>query len=161
MQLFEVVFSSGQLNPVRIADAIAAELRPFPHVPIGANPDSKGERVPLTGRLAATCSTEHTITRAGVFRDPKSGRIVLGAEKTNGDDPRAVVLVSASNTFPEGVAVAPGKGVSVLARGEIKNGEQLLVIWPEDATIVIQDPVREERHELRRSGSQFERTLVA
>ncbi len=160
MQLFEVVFSSGQLNPVRISDAIPAELRPFPHVPVGTNPDSKGERVPLTGRLAAMRNTEQTITRAGVFRDPKSGRIVLGAEKANGDDPRAVVLLSAANTFPEGVAVAPGKGVSVLARGEIKNGEQLLVIWPEDATVVIQDPVREERHELRRSGSQFERTLA-
>ena len=80
MQLFEVVFSPGQLNPIRIADAISAEMRPFPHVPVGTRPDSKGERVPLTGRLAATRNADQLIARAGVFRDPKSGRIVLGAE---------------------------------------------------------------------------------
>ncbi len=160
MQVFELVFSSGQLNPVRITDAIPAEMHPFPHVPIGADPQTKGERVPLTARLAATRSPEQLIARAGVFRDPKTSRIVLGVEQSNGDDPRALVLLSASNSFPEGVGVTPGKGLSVLARGEIRNGEQLLVIWPEGGTIVIHDPVREERHELRRTGSQFDRTLL-
>jgi len=160
MQLFEVVFSSGQLNPVRISDAIPAEMHPFPHVSVGTNPDRQGERIPCTGRLVATRNAEQLIVRAGVFRDPKSGRIVLGTEKSNGDDARALVLLSASNTFPEGVAIAPGKGVSVLARGEIKNGEQLLAIWPENATVVIQDTVRDERHELRRVGSQFDRTML-
>jgi hypothetical protein len=160
MQLFEVVFSPGQLNPVRITDAIPAEMRPFPHVPVGRDPEKKGERVPLTGKLAATGSPERVIARAGVFRDPKTGRIVLGMEQSNGDDPRALVLLSASNSFPEGVVISPGKGVSVLARGDIRNGEQLLVIWPDAGTVVIQDPVREERHEFRRVGTQFERTML-
>ncbi len=160
MQLFEVVFSSGQLNPVRIVDAIPAEMHPFPHVAVGTHPDTKGERIPLTGRLAGTRSAEQLISRAAAFRDPKTSRIVLGVEQTNGDDKRALVLLSASNSFPEGITVLPGKGVAVLARGDIRNGEQLLVIWPEAATVIVNDPVREERHELRRIGSQFERTKL-
>ena len=160
MQAFAIEFSPGQLNPVRITDAIVAELHPFPHVPLGTDPDKKGERVPLTGRLAATRTPEQLIARAGVFRDPKTGRIVLGMEQTNGEDPRALVLLTAANSFPEGVAVSPGTGVSVLARGEIRNGEQVLLIWPENGAVVIQDPVREERHELRRTGTQFDRVLI-
>ena len=164
MQAYEVQFLPAQRPPLHINDAIPAETLPFPHVSVGdpATP-GKGARVPLTSRLTASFNQgPSTICRAKAYRDPRSGSVVLGVEQVEGgaDDDRALVLLAASNGFPEGVTVTPRKEVTLLARGEVRNGQQLLLIWPDGGTVAVLDPVREEKYELHRAGDQFDRVLV-
>ena len=163
MQAYEVQFLPAQRPPLHINDAIPAETLPFPHVSVGdpATP-GKGARVPLTSRLTASFNQgPSTICRAKAYRDPKTGSVVLGIEQAEGaDDSRALVLLAASNGFPEGVTVTPQKEVTLLAKGEVRNGQQLLLIWPDGGRVAVLDPVREERYELHRAGDQFNRVLV-
>ncbi len=160
MQAYEVEFTPARISPLHIADAIRAETLPRPHVSVGdpATP-GKGVRIPLTSRLMASFTQgSPLISRAGAYREPKSGQIVLGAEQAaDGHDARALVLLAASSRFPEGVSVTPLKGVAILAKGQIRNGQQLLLIWPDGGRVTVEDPAGEERYELRRAGDQFER----
>jgi hypothetical protein len=163
MQAYEVQFLPAQRPPLHINDAIPAETLPFPHVSVGdPSTPGKGARIPLTSRLSASFNQgASTICRAKAYRDPKSGGVVLGVEQAEGvDDDRALVLLAAANGFPEGVTVTPRKDVTLLARGEVRNGQQLLLIWPDGGTVSVLDPVREERYELHRTGNQFDRVLV-
>lgn len=158
MQAYEVQFTPAQLPPFRITDGIRAQGRPHLHVPVG-DPATRNPvvRVPLTMRLAASCNGGAAlIARATAYRDPKSGSIVLGMEPAAGaDDARALVLLTASSTFPEGVTVTPRKDVGLLVAGEIRNGQQLLLIWPDGGTVLVEEPGREERYTLRRTGDDF------
>lgn len=160
MQAYEVEFAPAQLSPLHIADAIRAETLPIPHVPVGdpATP-GKGVRIPLTSRLMASFTQgSPLICRARAYRDPKTGRIVLGVEQAaDVHDARAIVLLAASSRFPEGMSVTPQKGVAVLATGQVRNGQQLLLIWPDGGRVTVEDPAHEERYELRRAGDQFDR----
>jgi hypothetical protein len=163
MQAYEVEFTPAQLPPFRIADGLRAARLPYPHVPVGdPTTAGKGVRVPLTSRLAASCNGGALlIARAGAYRDPKTGRIVLGTEQAaKTDDTRALVRLAAASSFPEGVSVTPQKEVSVLATGAMRNGQQLLLIWPDGGRILVEDPAREERYELRRRGGEFERVAL-
>ena len=56
--------------------------------------------------------------------------------------------------------MTPQKGVAVLAKGQIRNGQQLLLIWPDGGRITVEDPADEERYELRRAGDQFDRVKL-
>ena len=163
MQAYEVEFTPAQLPPFRITDGIRAQRLPHLHVSVGdpATP-GKGVRVPLTTRLAASCNGDAAlIARAAAYRDPKSGSIVLGMEQAAAsDDARALVLLVASSSFPEGVSVTPQKEVHLLARGEMRNGQQLLLVWPDGGRVVVEDFAREERYELRRAGDEFERLVL-
>jgi hypothetical protein len=163
MQAYEVEFAPAQLHSLHISDAIRAETLPFPHVSVGdpATP-GRGVRIPLTSRLMASfIQGEALIGRARAYRDPKSGRIVLGVEQAEEvNDGRALVLLAASSSFPEGVSVAPRKEVRLLAKGDVRNGQQMLLIWPEGGRVAVEDPVREERYELRRAGDQFDRVIL-
>lgn len=163
MQAYEVEFAPAHLSPLHVLDAIRTETRPRPHVSVGdpATPGN-GIRIPLTSRLiAAVTQGPPMISRARAFRDPKSGRIVLGAEQgEDGQDARALVLFAASSRFPEGVSVTPQKGVAVLAKGQIHNGQQLLLIWHDGGKIRVEDSAGEERYELRRAGDQFDRIAL-
>jgi hypothetical protein len=164
MRAYEVTFTPGKLSPLQIKDGVRAQLRPTPHVALG-DPDAQGRglRIPLTARLAATLNGNgQLIARAKAYRDPKSGRIVLGVEQAEeGDAGRALVLLSASTGFPNGVSIAPPRGVAVLAEGELGTARQCLLIWPEGAAVTIADDVRDERHELRRIGDEFSPTAIA
>lgn len=163
MQVYEVEFTPAQLPPFRITDGIHAHGRPRVHVSVG-DPATPGQvvRVPLTARLAASCNGGTAlIARATAYRDPKSGSIVLGAEPAAAtEDTRALVLLAASSTFPEGVSVTPRKDVGLLAKGEMRNGQQLLLIWPDGGTVLVEDPGREERYELRRTGAEFDMVRI-
>ena len=163
MQAYEVEFAPAQLSPLHIADGIHAETLPQPHVSVGdpATP-GKGVRIPLTSRLMASFTQGSSlISRARAYRDPKTGRIVLGVEQAaDAHDPRALVLLAASSRFPEGVSVTPQKEVVLLAKGQVRNGQQLLLIWPDGGRITIEDPAHEERYELRRAGDQFDRVRL-
>lgn len=162
MQAFEIEFAPAQLHSLHILDAIRAETSPFPHVSVGdPTTAGKGLRVPLTSRLMASFTQgQPLISRARAYRDPKSGRIVLGVEQAADEsDSRALVLLAASSTFPEGVSVIPRGEVTLLARGDVRNGQQLLLIWPEGGRVAVEDPAREERYELRRAGDQFDRVM--
>jgi len=158
MQAYEVEFTPAQLPPFRITDGIRANGRPHLHVSVG-DPATTGAvvRVPLTTRLAASCNGGTAlIARATAYRDPKSGSIVLGTEPASvADDTRALVLLAASSTFPEGVSVTPQKKIGLLAKGEMRNGQQLLLIWPDGGTVLVEEPGREGRYELRRTGDEF------
>jgi hypothetical protein len=162
MQAYEIEFTPAQVPPIRIKDGIRAEKLPQPHVSVGdpATP-GHGVRVPMTSRLTGSCNSGALlICRAGAYRDPKSGAIVLGVERPgNARDACALVLLSASSSFPEGVSVTPGREVSLLARGDVRNGQQVLLVWPDGGCVVVEDPAREERHELRRAGDQFDRLV--
>lgn len=163
MQAYEIDFTPAQVPPLRIKDGIRAEKIPQPHVSVGdPGTPGRGVRVPLTSRLTASCNSGALrIIRAGAFRDPKSGTIVLGVEHAEtAPDTRALVLLSASSSFPEGVAVIPGREVSLLARGDVRHGQQVLLVWPDGGRVVVEDPAREERHELRRAGDQFDRSVL-
>jgi hypothetical protein len=163
MQAYQVEFLPAQLRSLHITDAIRAETLPLPHVSVGdpATP-GKGVRIPLTSRLRAACTEgPPLISRATAYRDPKSGQIVLGAEQaTDAPDARALVLLAASSGFLEGVSVTPRKDVILLAKGEVRNGQQLLLIWPDGGRVAVEDPVREERYELHRAGDEFERIVI-
>ena len=163
MQAYEVEFTPAQLPPFRITDGIRAHRHPHLHVAVGdpATP-GRGVRVPLTSRLAASCNgSALLIARAGAYRDPKTGRIVLGTEQeATAGDTRGLVLLAASSSFPEGVSVTPQKNVHLLARGEMRNGQQLLLIWPDGGKVLVEDPAREERYELCRTGDEFDRIIV-
>jgi hypothetical protein len=163
MQAYEVEFTPAQLPPFRITDGIHTQGRPHPHVSVGdpATPDTV-VRVPLTTRLAASCNGGAAlIARATAYRDPKSGSIVLGMDPaTAADDTRALVLLAASSTFPEGVSVTPRKDVGLLAKGRMRNGQQLLLIWPDGGTVLVEEPGREERYELRRTGDEFDMVAI-
>ncbi len=163
MQAFEVEFAPAHLSPLHITDAIRAEKLPRPHVAVGdVSQPGKGVRIPLTSRLTAAVTQSPMISRARAFRDPKTGRIVLGVEEqaTESHDARALVLFAASSRFPEGVAVTPQRGVAVLAKGQVHNGQQLLLIWPDGGKVTVEDPGHEARYELSRAGDQFERIVV-
>ncbi len=163
MQAYEVEFVPAQLNSLRITDAIHAQTHPSPHVLVGdpASP-GKGVRVPLTSRLTGSFPQgSPLICRAKAYREPKTGKIVLGVEQAaDSTDDRALVLLAVSSTFPEGVSVVPRREVTLLARGQVRNGQQLLLIWPEGGTVAVEDPAREERYELRRAGDQFDRVKM-
>ena len=163
MRAYEVQFLPAQRPPLRINDAIPVETLPFPHVSVGdPTTPGKGARIPLTSRLTASFNQgPSAICRAKAFRDPKTGSIVLGVEQAEGEnDDRALVLLAATNGFPEGVTVTPQKEITLLAKGEVRNGQQLLLVWPDGGTVDVLDPVREERYELRRAGDQFDRILL-
>jgi len=160
MQAFEVEFVSARLSPLKITDAVRAAILPAPHVSVGdpAVP-GQGTRIPLTARLAATLARKTPlIGRAKPFRDPKTGSVVLGVEPSEGgEDSRALVLLSASSGFPDGVSVAPRSGVTLLAQGEAGSVRQLLLIWPDGGEVAVSDLMRDERYALHRAGDQFER----
>ena len=161
MQAYEVEFIPAQVPPFRIMDGIRPQRLPHLHVSVG-DPATPGTavRIPLTTRLAASCNGGAAlIARAAAYRDPKSGSIVLGMEQAAAESARALVLLAASSTFPEGVSVTPQKDVALLARGDMRNGQQLLLIWGDGGTVLVEDPAREERYELRRSGDEF--TMIA
>ena len=143
MQAYELTFTPAHLPPLRIMDSIHAEALPHPHVSVGdpVTP-GKGVRIPLTSRLVAAFNQDPPlIGRASAFRDPKTGKIVLGLEQNpDVDDARALVLLAASSRFPEGVTITPRKEVTLLARGEIPNGQQLLLIWPDGGKVVSKIP---------------------
>jgi hypothetical protein len=163
MQAYEVEFTPAQLSPLHVADAIRAETLPHPHVSVGdPTTPGKGVRIPLTSRLMASFTQgSPLICRARAYRDPKTSRIVLGVEQAaDVQDARAIVLLAASGRFPEGVSVTPQKGVAVLAKGQVHNGQQLLLIWPDGGKVTVEDPAREERYELRRAGDQFDRVKL-
>jgi hypothetical protein len=163
MQAYEVEFTPAQRPPVRIVDGIRAERLPYPHVSVGdPGTAGKGVRVPLTSRLAASCNNGALlIARAGAYRDPKTGRIVLGTEQgSSAESTRALVLLAASSSFPEGVSVTPRNEVSLLAKGAMRHGEQLLLIWPDGGSVLVEDPAREERHEVRRTGDTFDSVVL-
>jgi hypothetical protein len=128
----------------------------------GVAPD-EGQRVPITARLMASCAAgTPSIGRAVAYRDPKSGTIVLGVEQgVQENGARALVLFSASSSFPEGVAVTTPTSIRVLGKGPRRNGQQLLLIWPEGERILVEDPGREERYEVRRTGDQFVLAVLA
>jgi hypothetical protein len=160
MQAFEVEFAPAQLSPLRITDGVRAQTAPAPHVPVGdTSTPGKGVRIPLTSRLAASLDpASPLIGRAKAFRDPRTGTIVLGVEQAkDGTDSRALVLLSASSGFPDGIAVSRQKGLGLLAQGSVGHGQQLLLIWPDGGTVTVEDRLREERYELRRTGDQFDR----
>lgn len=163
MQAYQVEFTPAQVPPFRITDGIHAQRLPHLHVSVGdpATP-GKGTRLPLTNRLAASCNGGTAlIARATAYRDPKSGSIVLGMESPDGvADTRALVLLAASSTFPEGVSVTPRKEVGLLAKGDVRNGQQLFLIWPDGGTVVVDDPGREARYELRRIGDEFDMAVL-
>ncbi len=158
MQAYEVEFAPAQVPPFRITDGIRPQRLPHLHVSVGdPTMPGKGVRVPLTTRLAASCNGGAAIiARATAYRDPKSGSIVLGMEQAATENARALVLLAASSAFPEGVSIVPRKHVALLARGEMRNGQQLLLIWGDGGTVLVEDPAREERYELRRTGDEFE-----
>ena len=162
MQAYEVEFTPSQLPPLRIKDAVRAQTLPAPHVPVGdPSTPGRGVRIPLTSRLVASLNQgAPLIDRAKAYRDPKTGRIVLGVEQAeDARDTRALVLLSASSGFPEGVSVVSREGFILLAKGEVGRTQQLLLIWPEGSGISIEDLVREERYELRRAGDQFDHVV--
>jgi hypothetical protein len=164
MQAYEVRFTPAQRPPLQIADGIRAVSGPQPHVAVGDAAAGQGVEIPLTARLTASCPPETSlIGRANAYRDPKTGRIVLGVEppENGGNDDRALVLLAAASAFPEGVAVTPEKSVTVLAAGEVRNGRQMLLIWPEGGQILISDPGRDEQYALCRTGDQFAPVLVS
>lgn len=163
MQAYEIEFAPAQLHSLHITDAIRAETLPFPHVSVGdPTTPGRGLRIPLTSRLMASFTQgQPLICRAKAYRDPKTGRIVLGVEQTaDVNDSRALVLLAASSSFPDGVSVTPRGEVTLLAKGEVRNGQQLLLIWPEEGRVAVEDPAREERYELRRAGDQFDRVMM-
>ena len=163
MQAYEVEFVPAHLSPLHVLDAIRAETRPRPHVSVGdpATP-GKGIRIPLTSRLiAAVTQGSPLISRARALRDPKTGQIVLGVEQAeNGKDAGALVLFAASSRFSEGVSISPQQGVAVLAKGQIHNGEQLLLLWHDGGRLTVKDSAGGERYELRRAGDQFDRVIM-
>ena len=119
MQAYEVEFAPAQLSPLHIADAIRAETLPLPHVSVGdpATP-GKGVRIPLTSRLMASFTQgSPLICRARAYRDPKTGRIVLGIEQAaDVHDARALVLLAASSRFPKGYPLPLRRGSPSLRR---------------------------------------------
>jgi hypothetical protein len=163
MQTYDVEFTPASLSPLRITDALRVETRPAPHVAVGdTEAGGKGVRIPLTTRLAGSLNRESPMVgRAKAYRDPQTRQIVLGIEQDeDSQDTRAIVLLSASSGFPEGLAMTPQKGLAVLARGEVGRAQQLLLIWPDGIGVEVEDPVREQRYELRRSGDQFDRRAL-
>ncbi|MFB3816828.1 MAG: hypothetical protein ACE147_04105 [Candidatus Methylomirabilales bacterium] len=164
MQAYEVEFTPGKLSPLQIKDGMQVKLRPTPHVALG-DPETpgRGVRIPLTARLAACLNgSGQVIAHAKAYRDPKSGRIVLGVEQADeAETRRALVLLSTSTGFPNGVSIAPPRGLALLAEGELGTIRQYLLIWPDGAAITVIDEVRDERHELRRIGDEFSRTPLA
>ena len=163
MQAYEIEFAPAQLSPLHITDGIRVETLPRPHVSVGdpATP-GKGVRIPLTSRLMASFTQGSSlICRARAYRDPKTGRIILGVEQAaDVHDARVLVLLAASSPFPEGVSVTPQKEVVLLAKGQVRNGQQLLLIWPDGGRVTVEDAAREERYELRRAGDQFDRVRL-
>ena len=58
------------------------------------------------------------------------------------------------------MSVIPEKTIGLIAQGEMQNGQQLLLIWPDGDRVVVEDPAREERYAILRSGDQFESILL-
>jgi hypothetical protein len=163
MQAYEVEFTPVLRSPLRIADAIRVQTIPAPHVLVGdpATP-GKGRRIPLTVRLiAALDRAAPLIARAKVYRDPKTSQFVLGIEQgDNGADARAIVLLSTTTSPPGDAVVSLPKEIGLLARGDVGHARQLLLLWPEGSAITVEDPILEQRHALRRVGSEFTRTIL-
>jgi len=163
MQAYAVEFLPARRPPLRITDGVSASPLPHPHLVVGESGGAgKSARIPLTARLVASSrGNGTTIHRAGIYRDPKSGRIVLGVEHAPDEtDARALVLLAASSSFPDGVSVIPEKTIGLIAQGEMQKGQQLLLIWPDGDRVVVEDPAREERYAILRSGDQFESILL-
>ena len=164
MQAFTLDFLPARRPPLRITDGLPAVALPHPHVAVGETGQAdKVARVPITPRLATLSRERDTlINRAGVYRDPKTGRIVLGVEPSGaGTETRALVLLAASSSFPDGVSIVPEKVVGVIAQGEIRNGRQVLLTWPDGGQVIVEEPAREARYALRRSGDQFDSVPLA
>jgi hypothetical protein len=159
MQMYQVDFSPAQLSPLSVTDGVRVHTQPVPHVSVGdASAPETGIRIPLTSRLAASLDpTSPLIGRAKAYRDPKTGRIVLGIEQDKDEhDTRALVLLSASSGFPNGISVLCQKGLALLAEGAAGHARQLLLIWPDGSEVIVEDSLREERYTLRRTGDQFD-----
>jgi len=158
MQAYEVDFAPAQLSPLSVTDGVRVRTQPVPHVSVGdASKPETGVRIPLTSRLLASLDpSSPLIGRAKAYRDPKTGRIVLGVEEAKDEhDTRALVLLSASSGFPNGISVRRQKGLALLAEGAAGHARQLLLIWPEGSEIIVEYSLREERFTLRRTGDQF------
>ena len=119
MQAYAVEFLPARRPPLRITDGVSASPLPHPHLVVGESGGAgKSARIPLTARLVASSrGNGTTIHRAGIYRDPKSGRIVLGVEHAPDEtDARALVLLAASSSFPDGVSVIPEKTIGLISR---------------------------------------------
>jgi hypothetical protein len=163
MQAYEVEFTPALRSPLRIEDAIRAQTVPAPHVSVGdPGTPGKSRRIPLTVRLGAALDrAAPLITRAKVYRDPKTSQFVLGIEQgDNGADARAIVLLSTTTSPPGDAVVVLPREVLLLARGEVGHTRQLLLLWPEGSGITVEDPILEQRHALRRVGSEFTRIIL-
>jgi hypothetical protein len=164
MQAYEVDFAPAQLSPLSVTDGVRAHTQPVPHVSVGdASAPETGIRIPLTARLAASLDpSAPLIGRAKAYRDPKSGRIVLGVEQDADErDTRALVLLSATSGFPNGVSVLCQKGLALLAEGAAGHARQLLLIWADGSEVIVEDSLREERYTLRRTGDRFDPVRLA
>lgn len=164
MQAYEVEFTPAFLSPLRVTDAIRVQTVPAPHVLVG-DPSIPGEgrRIPMTVRLiAALDRAAPRIARAKVYRDPKTAQIVFGVEQGDTkEDTRAIVLLSTTTSPPGDAPVVIPKEVRLLAAGVVGRVRQHLLIWPEGSKITVEDPILEQRYELRRDGDEFTRTVLA
>jgi len=159
MQAYQVEFSPAQLSPLSVTDGVHVQTQPVPHVSVGdASTPETGIRIPLTSRLQASLDpATPRIGRAKAYRDPKTGRIVLGVEEAKDEhDTRALVLLSATCGFPDGISVHCQKGLALLAQGAAGHARQMLLIWPEGSEVIVEDSLREERYTLRRTGDHFD-----
>ena len=159
MQAYQVEFTPAQLSPLSVTDGVRVQTQPVPHVSVGdASTPETGIRIPLTSRLQASLDpATPRIGRAKAYRDPKTGRIVLGVEEAKDEhDTRALVLLSASSGFPDGISVHCQKGLALLAQGAAGHARQMLLIWPEGSEVIVEDSLREERYTLRRTGDHFD-----
>jgi hypothetical protein len=159
MQAYQVEFSPAQLSPLSVTDGVRVQTQPVPHVSVGdASTPETGIRIPLTSRLQASLDpATPLIGRAKAYRDPKTGRIVLGVEEAKDEhDTRALVLLSATCGFPNGISVRCQKGLALLAQGAAGHARQMLLIWPEGSEVIVEDSLREERYTLRRTGDHFD-----
>ena len=163
MQAYQVEFNPALRSPLRIEDAIRVQTVPAPHVSVGdpATP-GKGCRIPLTVRLIAGLDrAAPAVTRAKVYRDPKTSQFVLGIEQgDNGADARAIVLLSTATSPPGDAVVSLPKGLGLLAQGNVGHTRQFLLLWPEGSTITVEDPILEQRYALQRVGGEFTRTTL-
>ncbi len=163
MQAFEVEFTPAMRSPLRIEDAIRVQTVPAPHVLVGEpGTPGKGQRIPMTIRLiAALDHAKPLIARAKVFRDPKTSQFVLGIDPgDNGAETRAIVLLSTTTSPPGDAVVVLPREVIPLAQGAVGHARQHLLVWPEGSEIVVEDPILEQRHALRRTGGEFLRTIL-
>ena len=87
---------------------------------------------------------------------PSGATLPFVQQDKDEDDTRALVLLSASSGFPNGISVLCQKGLALLAEGAAGHARQLLLIWPDGSEVIVEDSLREERYTLRRTGDQFD-----